>query len=362
MARVSEEDLLAVLGVAHEIAGVGSRDEFGAVLLRELSGLIRSEVTTLNEVDPAAGRLVYRVEPESFVFPAGSAELFAGLAHQHPLIRHHAESGDGSAIKVSDFLGRQEWQDSEIYRRFYALVGVEHQMSITLPAPLPIVVGLAFNRAGPDFGERDRAVLNLVRPHLAQSWRRTREYERLQALLSAAGGVLAQQGAGVIVLADPVHELTPGALMSLYRFFGRPAPRDPLPVRVRHWLVVQQTHLTGSAAGLDLARPLRASVDGRQLVLRHLPGLPGQEDTILLDERPLVAPAGTLQALGLTDREVVVVRLLGTGASNGDIAQRLSLSPWTVKRHLANIYAKLGVRSRTGAAALVLEIDAHHRH
>jgi DNA-binding CsgD family transcriptional regulator len=360
MARLSEEDLLAVLEVAHEIARVGSRDEFGTVLLRELGRLVRSDVTTLNEIDPAAGRLVYRVAPESFVFPAGSTQLFAELAHQHPLIRHHGKSGDGSAIKVSDFLGQDAWRESELYQRFYALVGVEHQMSITLPAPLPIVVGLAFNRAGPDFGERDRAVLNLVRPHLAQSWRRTREYERLRSMLGAAGAVLSQQGAGVIVLADPVHELTAGALTSLYRFFGRPAPRDALPVRVRHWLLTQQTHL-GDSAGLELARPLRASVDGRQLVLRHLPGLRDQQDVILLDERPLVAPTGTLQALGLTDREVVVVRLLGSGASNAEIAQRLSLSPWTVKRHLANIYAKLGVRSRTGASSLVLEIDAHHQ-
>ena len=163
------------------------------------------------------------------------------------------------------------------------------------------------------------------------------------------------------MLADPVHELTAGSLTALYRFFGRPAPRDALPVRVRSWLSVQQSRLSDSAAGLELARPLRASVDGRQLVLRHLPGLNDREDMILLDERPLVAPAGTLQALGLTDREVTVVRLLGTGASNVAIAQRLSLSAWTVKRHLANIYAKLGVQSRTSAAALVLEIDAHHQ-
>ena len=105
MVRLSEKDLLTVLGVAQEIAGVGTRDEFGAVSLRELSSLVRSDVTTLNEVDPASGRLVYLAEPESFVVPEGLAELFAGLTHQHPLIRHHAESGDGSAIKVSDFPG-----------------------------------------------------------------------------------------------------------------------------------------------------------------------------------------------------------------------------------------------------------------
>jgi DNA-binding CsgD family transcriptional regulator len=55
-----------------------------------------------------------------------------------------------------------------------------------------------------------------------------------------------------------------------------------------------------------------------------------------------------------------VLSLLSLGAANAEIAARLSLSRWTVKRHLANIYAKLGVNSRIAAAALVLEITGHH--
>jgi DNA-binding CsgD family transcriptional regulator len=101
-------------------------------------------------------------------------------------------------------------------------------------------------------------------------------------------------------------------------------------------------------------------LEGRQLVLRHLPGVHEHPDVILLDERPLEVAMGTLRGVGLTDREVAVVRLLGGGASNGEIARQLSLSTWTVKRHLANIYAKLGVSSRVRVAALALEIEAHH--
>jgi DNA-binding CsgD family transcriptional regulator len=193
---------------------------------------------------------------------------------------------------------------------------------------------------------------------LAQSWRRAREYERLEALLRSASGVLERSGSAVVVLAEPLHELTPGALVSLYRFFGRPGIRDPLPVRVQHWLEAQRS--LASDADLELARPLQATLDGRQLVLRFLPGLQGDSDVILLDERHSEPPRDVLRDIGLTEREGVVLRLLTSGATNAAIAQQLSLSPWTVKRHLANVYTKLGVTGRVQAVAVALEIEAHH--
>ncbi|HKZ82162.1 MAG TPA: response regulator transcription factor [Anaerolineae bacterium] len=52
----------------------------------------------------------------------------------------------------------------------------------------------------------------------------------------------------------------------------------------------------------------------------------------------------------LSERELEVLRLLGQGLTNKDIAQTLILSVRTVEAHLRNIYGKLGVHSRTEAA------------
>ncbi|MPY98689.1 MAG: DNA-binding response regulator [Actinophytocola sp.] len=59
----------------------------------------------------------------------------------------------------------------------------------------------------------------------------------------------------------------------------------------------------------------------------------------------------------LTRRELDVVRLVASGATNRDIARALSISEKTVARHLSNMFGKLGVTSRSGVTAYAYEHD-----
>jgi DNA-binding CsgD family transcriptional regulator len=72
-------------------------------------------------------------------------------------------------------------------------------------------------------------------------------------------------------------------------------------------------------------------------------------------EMPSPTPASASNPDGLTDREVEVLRLIASGLTNAETAERLFLSPRTVGAHLQRIYAKIDVSTRAAATKYALE-------
>ncbi len=146
------------------------------------------------------------------------------------------------ATKYSDFLSRSAYRRLELYRECDRPVGIEHMMRLWIDPRGRAAARLEFDRATSDFDERDRAVLDLLLPHLRQFWR--------------------------------------------------------------------------------AAAARRRRADG------------------------LLEPDGRV-----TVREREIVRHVAAGRTNGEIAWMLGISVDTVRKHLENVYAKLGVHTRTEAVA-----------
>lgn len=143
----------------------------------------------------------------------------------------------GTAVLLSDFVSERAKQHDPWYREVMRPISQEYECKVLLPAPAGITRGFYFVRSAGsrDFDERDRAVLNALRPHLEAVRRR--------------------------------------------------------------W---EQRRASGT---------------------------------------------------GLTARECELLLLLRDGLTNQEIADRLVISTGTVRTHLENIFAKLGVHTRTAAVA-----------
>jgi len=93
-------------------------------------------------------------------------------------------------------------------------------------------------------------------------------------------------------------------------------------------------------------------LDAARHVFEQLGATPALEQVRKLMDRTAAATVG-----GLTSREVDVLRLVATGATNREVADSLVISEKTVARHLSNIFTKLGLSSRTAATAYAYEHD-----
>jgi NarL family two-component system response regulator LiaR len=104
-------------------------------------------------------------------------------------------------------------------------------------------------------------------------------------------------------------------------------------------------YLIKNVSAEDLAQAIRSACKGRATL--------SPEVTQIMVESANQPPK---PGFDLTQRECELLVLLVEGLNNTQIAGRLTISPSTVKTHVSNILSKLGVSSRTEAAALALRI------
>jgi DNA-binding CsgD family transcriptional regulator len=346
VAALRQSDLQATLDFLCEAEAVTGPEPFPTELLDSLRGLVPSDTVGYCEQDRVRGHQLYYEgcartrELDVSAPPLEMERVMWLLKHQSPIVVHHERTGDFSPIKLSDFLTRRELHRLEIHRDFFRPVGIEHRFVVGLPGPQTHTKCFLFDRGGNrDFDERDRLVLDLIRPHLVACYAAARDRRLADAL------ALGEDEAGALVVLTPSGRIdfsSRSAEELLHRYFGVEAD-GRLPEQVERWLNHRSRRLNGRGSFPPPDAPLATVRNGSRLLVRRI----GQ--TLLLTEENAL----------LTKRELEIIDLLAEGHTNAEIAAALTTAPTTIRKHLENIYVKLGVHTRTAA---VTRAHPHRKH
>jgi DNA-binding CsgD family transcriptional regulator len=132
----------------------------------------------------------------------------------------------------------------------------------------------------------------------------------------------------------------------LESFFAK-GPENVVPDQIQIWLIKGDT-----SKPLLLRHPENGEIEIHNFPL----SASGNLSLMRIEHRIVDRGPKALIALGLTAREAEVLYWITEGKTNPEIAIILDASPDTVKKHAANLYAKLGVPTRTSAARCALSI------
>jgi DNA-binding CsgD family transcriptional regulator len=239
--RLRRCDLERALAFVHETASAPPMSPFVPGVLEGLAHLIPADWVVYSEwqigVRASATLMIDLPRVET---PHGVADATSRLCPTYPLSVLRL-SGATRPQVLSDFLSSRELHRLEYYQEVLRPMGVEHQLRLWLPAPPATARVFYFSRSatGGNFGDRERGLLDVLRPFLS-------------------------------------------------------ALRERVSLRE-----------TAVASGLE----------------------------------------------SLTDREAEILQLVARGNTNREIAELTVVSTHTVRKHLENVYEKLGVHTRTAAAA-----------
>ena len=238
--RIDGRDAASLLELVHDGAHDTGLDPFPPAVLLGLARLIPSDACVGYQEADVSGdfRVVELLEVIGTPASPKAEAAFHTHGWQNPLhCRLHA--GEEKVLCLSDFITRQQKTNLAYNDLVWKQHGIDDAMRVWLPAPPGRARSVYLERTGKNYTDRERALLQLLRPHLAR---------------------------------------------------------------------------------------MRFNAESRRRVD---------------------------PSLGLTPREAEVLGWVARGKTNAQIAALLFISPLTVRKHLENIFEKLGVRTRTAASFYV---------
>lgn len=316
---------------------------------------------------PSGESLVLITDDTDPSFPGQFLGFFAGLVagefrfrdpflERAELIRRAAGP---AAFHELDLGSRAAIRRSVVYQEVFRPAGMTNQIALTMSLPDAEATqffgfeGVAAERRS----SRGLELLRLLVPAFEAGVRMQRHWQMRAAAFAVALDGSAAAAALYSVQGIPLHRTG-----SLRELLEREPESERLEQQMDALARVLGARPANGSAPLGPAEPrveVRGAVAGYSLLAGYLdPELLGVAGILVTVERhgSLLPSIRQLEArFALTAREAEVALLLARGLTDATIAERLTISPHTARRHSERVLRKLGIHSRAAVAITLLE-------
>jgi len=175
MPQLSSTDCEKLLALTGELYTIEDAASLPQSILRSLRAIIPHELGGCHLIEPSRHHITACYAPERPPLPTQHKDFWR-LTETHPLNRV-LFAHPPRAWKLSDVISRQAFHLTEFYNALYRPLQVDCELVAVLPdqqTPGGFLL-LSLHRQRADFSERDRALLNLLLPHIAGARRKIQE-------------------------------------------------------------------------------------------------------------------------------------------------------------------------------------------
>ncbi|CAD5378305.1 DNA-binding transcriptional regulator, CsgD family [Pseudomonas sp. OF001] len=277
---------------------------------------------------------------------------------------------------VDDLMSEKDWRESSYYQHWCGPKGVYHVMGVDIATPDSGKLRFRITRpeSAPKFSARDRALCELILPHLRRALNMHNQLDRSQSMGTLYSQAISRLSVATIVLDESGRVLQQNAIAQeilagadgLKVVGGRleasyPSDNRELQRLVRNAFARQGKESPAIAEAVSIARP--SGQVSLVVVVESVPSLEwaeskGQPAVVVYIRdavgKSLTSTTVAKQLFNLTPAETALCLELANGLSLEEAAEALNIRRNTARAHLRAIFSKTGVRRQTELVRIML--------
>jgi DNA-binding CsgD family transcriptional regulator len=301
-------------------------------------------------------------EPTSMNIDEQILDLYIRNFREEDILSPHKISSilpRGNVIRIIDVTTKRSYEQSNYYQFFMKTFGFYHELGVYLLDGIKIigVIGLVRPQSEEGFNMKDVQQLKLLSQYLSQILSHRLQLEKLKGQKQLLESLIHYSDMGVILF-DPsfrIHYANPLAEQIAVEFLSFNKNKQLFDDPIKHF-IIQIVSRTLWKLGLKKTISFECNQSFSVEILPTGNTSEHHKGYVAYIKRHLVSShkisANEVHESVLTTKEKEVVKLVSQGYANHEIAAQMFVSVNTIKKHLQNIYKKLGVNNRTSLSYL----------